>query len=276
MLYDFISMVIKEFADHSFSSSLISIIGFIIVFPYFYKSKVWNDLSDFEKLSISIISVPITFFLIVFPISQIYLLTLNFYYGFDLFSYTSSYLMNLYIIVYAVLLIGISYLRTLSPNALYDNHTCVKKIFMGYFIIFFFLIIFTIDFCLIALISGYREYFPIIYGTLYINILLLLIFSIIHLAIHKKELTNIQSYIKENIELFNNKYKAKSRIIVLVLLIIVPCLFGYILFSYSIVKTGQEVKELSIEILPMNPPKYISAERISSEYYTINPPIALK
>ena len=274
MSFDLLNMGFQDFGEKYL---LLSLIGLLILLPYFHKSKLWNDFSNYEKAPISFVCLIITFFGIVYPLSRIYILIISFFYGFDSFSFNDNDLMKVYVAIYVILFVGICYIRFLSPKPLFDNCTCVKKIFLGYYVFFILLILFSIDFCLIVFLSGYREYFTIVFSNLLISTVLIMLFSIVHLAVHKNSITCIYSHIEENIALFRTKFQPKKQMIVLVLLILLPCLVGYVLFSYSVVETEQEFYAIYIDELPVfDPPNYISAERESIKHYTIKPSIALK
>lgn len=271
---DYLASIIFGAIDTRLLSMMI-IAGFLIFFVYFYKSELWDDFSDFDKLSLSIVCGFITFIGLVVPLARIIFAMNSFISGYDLVEIETEEIISTYKQIYIFILLGLFILTSISSKPLYDNINIFKKIFVGYFIFIVILSILNVELLFAILFSQFRDYSQIINRDIFTSIYFMIAFFGIYLVVHKKSILLIY----EEFNRFFIKFRLKKMhsILFLLLLILFPYLVGSVLFSYSVVETEQEFYAIYIDELPVfDPPNYISAERESIKHYTIKPSIALK
>ncbi len=253
--------------------SMMIIAGFLIFFMYFYKSELWEDFSDFDKLSLSIVSGFIIFMGLVVPLARIVFAIHKLIYGLDFVEIESDEIISTYKQIYFDILLGLFILAFISSKPLYDNINFIKKIFVGYFTFICVLSILYAELTFAMLLSQFRSYIPYISGNISMSIFFMAIFFFVYLAVHKK--SNLLIF--EEIKLFTMKFRLKKMhsILFLLILILLPYVFGTFLFSYKVTENEEHVNLVSIKKIDLERNVISTARELIFRDYSIKMPILI-
>jgi len=257
---------------------IILITGFLIFFMYFYKSKLWNGFSDFDKLSFSIVCGFIVFTGLIVPLARIYFTMNYFINGYYFVELKSEEIITTYKNIYLSILLGLFILVFLSSKSLYESTNIFKKIFVGYFIFICLLSMLYAGFTFAILSSQFRDYVPTIIIDIFSHILFLFSFFWIYLAVHKKSKPLIFNEIKLTyIKLFKMRFRLKKMhlILLLFLLILLPYVLGTFLFSYTITENEEHINLVSIKEIDIERNVILSAKELILKDYSIKMPILI-
>ena len=253
--------------------SIILITGFLIFLMYFYKSRLWNGFSDFDKLSFSIVCGFIVFMGLVVPLARIIFTMINLINGYDFVEIESEEIIATYQSIYLFILIGLFILAFMSPKPLYENFNFYKNIFVGYFAFIGILSLLYTELTLALLLSQFRDYISIIGGNVSSSIFFMLLFFGVYLAVHKKSNT----VIFDEIKLFLAKFRLKKMHanLFLLLLILLPYVFGTFLFSYTVTENEEHINLVSIKKIDVERNVISSARELIFRDYSIKMPILI-
>ncbi len=240
---------------------------------YFYKSKLWDSFTDFDKLSFSIICGFITFIGLVVPLARIIFSLTYFVNGFEFVEIESDEVITTYKQIYSFILLGLFVLTFISSKPLYDNTNIVKKFFLMYFIFFSFLFATFTEFFLSIFCSQFRDYHLIMSSNLLDNLFLIFVFFFVHLSVHKKSIP----FISREVQLFLKKSRLKKQhsILFAALLILLPLLVGNFLFSYTVSENNERIEYVSIKEINIGQADVLSAKQIIFRDYSIKMPVLI-
>ena len=266
---DYFASIIFEAVDARLSSMMI-IAGFLIFLMYFYKSELWDGFSDFDKLSFSIVCGITVFMGLVVPLARIIFAMNKFINGYDFVEIESEEIIETYKLIYIYILLGLFVLTSTSPKPLYDNF---KKIFVGYFTFICVLSILYAELTFALLLSQFRDYVPLISGNISMSIFFMATFFFVYLAIHKKS----SPLIFEEIKRFSRKFRLKKihSILFLLLLILLPYVFGTFLFSYKVTENEEHINLVSIKKIDVERNVISPARELIFRDYSIKMPILI-
>lgn len=266
-------------------------IGYLSFLLYFYRTKQWCHFSDFDKIAFTLLSCYMILNFLIVPMT----VSISLLYYFFIFVDEAHLIspvqnVNVYNWSLLILITVLACLRLSYKAPLYESKEVQKFFlnFIAYTMIFLYCV--SIYFGLLSKLSGYSHYCEYLQIHLIQSILQLFVFFIMYLLIHRND-TELQELIylpyKNIINSLVGKVKKIAPSIedslikvglafIFVILFLVLLVIGVFLFNPTIIERGQEVNEIYISELPVfNPPKYISAEKKLSKYYTVKSPIVL-
>lgn len=269
---DYFASIIFGAVDARLLSMMI-IAGFLIFFMYFYKSELWKDFSDFDKLSLSIVSGFIIFMGLVVPLARIVFAIHKLIYGLDFVDIESEEIISTYKQIYINILLGLFVLAFISSKPLYDNINIIKKIFVGYFTFICVLSVLYAELTFAMSLSQFRSYIPYISGNISMSIVFMAIFFFVYLAVHKK--SNLLIF--EEIKLFTMKFRLKKMhsILFLLILILLPYVFGTFLFSYKVMENEEHIDLVSIKKIDLERSVISTGRELIFRDYSIKMPILI-
>lgn len=251
--------------------SLILINGFILFYIYFYKSSIWHELSDFDKLFFSVLCGFFVYFGLIFPIVQI-LFQLLLFRAFETII-SSDEIMLIYKLFSTYFILAIFILRLLFPyKAPYDNIKIFKPIFITFLFSTIFVILLCAEFCFIIFLSPFNEYTNQLLNKLLVSVVPLCIFLYVYFSIHSRYLI---ISVKLIFKYIYSVFKSYNLCILpsILFLLLLSFVASSILLDSKVIENGDNLKLISIKEIDLTRSKVDSARELILRDYTIKMPV---
>lgn len=270
---------ILEILSNTYSDQILFIVcvsGYLIFLLYYYGSSKWNKFSDFDKIAFSIITGFITLFLIILPISFSYTTLHNFFVftnekSFTNFIISTDVYYSLISIICLVLLMG----RSSYGGSLNNKKEFQRTIYYSLLVLILFSFLSMIFLYIAFLFSGYNEYGTRTAFTLggigsFLLLFMLYYTMIMHRHLQSLELKDVLSKITTSSNIKLTKTSAITALVVV--FVIIPVIVGNTcIFKPEIAYDGQEIKEISIYLLPLHTSNNtIEAEKSIERYFVVD------
>jgi hypothetical protein len=257
--------------------TIIIINGFLIYYLYFYNSKIWKILSDFDKLFFSIVCGWAVYLGLIFPLTSI---SSQFTFLIDSVETTEISGDEIWAVykLFTICIVSILLIIRLlvSDKSIYDNIKTFKNIFLAGLFLLFAVVIICAGFYLIMLFSPFKEYANQFVANIIPSLLFGILFLILYFMIHKKILWITLKYIpKKILSKFSNSKIPMVIMLFLVLILAIYCT-SEILLDYDYSVTDEHIQNVTIKEVDIQRYNVESANEVILRNYSVEMPRLFK